>query len=190
MEKNIEFFNSADGRILFYGRDAEPRQLKVDDKEIIDYVYKMIEVVYPGAMKALQQEYSSSSRNYYFFHYKIVDRFIRCNFGENDLLRYDIEYGTMNMEQVRCPLRQICKNENVICNPSMSTDKETQVAKLYAHGLSQQEIADVLHKSSCTVNAQLYNLKQRLNLKSSHEIIKLFNNGSNNKIQIRRAEEY
>ena len=174
MEKNIEFFNSADGRILFYGRDAEPRQLKVDDKEIIDYVYKMIEVVYPGAMKALQQEYSSSSRNYYFFHYKIVDRFIRCNFGENDLLRYDIEHGTMNMEQVRCPLRHICKNENVICNPSMSTDKETQVAKLYAHGLSLQEIADVLHKSSCTVNAQLYSLKKRLNLNSSRDIIKLF----------------
>ena len=134
----------------------------------------MIEVVYPGAMKALKEVYKSSLQNYNFGRYKIVERFIRCNFGENDLLTYDIEHGSMNIEKVRCPLRQICKNENVICNPSLSTDKETQVAKLYAHGLSLQEIADVLHKSSCTVNAQLYNLKQRLNLNSSRDIIKLF----------------
>lgn len=134
----------------------------------------MIEVVYPGAMKALKEVYKSSLQNYYFGRYKIVERFIRCNFGENDLLTYDMEHGSMNIEKVRCPLRRICKNENVICNPSISTDKETQVAKLYAHGLSLQEIADILHKSSCTVNAQLYNLKKRLNLNSSHDIIKLF----------------
>ena len=174
MEKNIEFFNNADGRVFFYTCTTEPREFKVEDKEIIDYVYKMIEVVYPGAMKALKEVYKSSLKNYYFGRYKIVERFIRCNFGENDLLTYDIEHGSMNIEKVICPLRQICKNENVICNPSLSTDKETQVAKLYAHGLSLQEIADVLHKSSCTVNAQLYNLKQRLNLNSSRDIIKLF----------------
>ena len=174
MEKNIEFFNNADGRVFFYTCTTEPREFKVEDKEIIDYVYKMIEVVYPGAMKALKEVYKSSLKNYYFGRYKIVERFIRCNFGENDLLTYDIEHGSMNIEKVICPLRQICKNEHVICNPSISTDKETQVAKLYAHGLSLQEIADVLHKSSCTVNAQLYNLKQRLNLNSSRDIIKLF----------------
>ena len=172
--ERIEFFNSADGKVYFFCEKGEHKLLRIEEKKIIEYLYRMIEVVYPEAMKALKQEYSSSSRNYYFFHYKIVDRFIRCNFGENDLLRYDIEHGTMNMEQVRCPLRHICKNENVICNPSMSTDKETQVAKLYAHGLSLQEIADVLHKSSCTVNAQLYSLKKRLNLNSSRDIIKLF----------------
>jgi len=174
MEKNIEFFNSADGRVFFYAQDGEPKQLKIDNRNIIDYLYKMIEVIYPSTMQALQEEYNSSSRNYYLFRYKIVERFVRCNFGENDLLKWDIEHGTMRFEQVRCPLRSICKKEGVICNPSSARTKETEVAQLYANGLSLQEIADTLNKSECTVNAQLFNLKKKLNLNSSRELIKIF----------------
>ena len=106
----------------------------------------------------------------------ITERFIRCNFGSNDTLSYDIDEGMMHLERVSCPLRKCCKNENIVCNPKVHSPffpKETEVAKIFAQGYVASEVAQKLGKSLHTVTSQLRNMTKRLKLRSSREIIKI-----------------
>ena len=106
----------------------------------------------------------------------ITERFIRCNFGSNDTLSYDIDEGMMHLERVSCPLRKCCKDENIVCNPKVHSPffpKETEVAKIFAQGYVASEVAQKLGKSLHTVTSQLRNMTKRLNLRSSREIIKI-----------------
>ncbi|MCD8296813.1 MAG: helix-turn-helix transcriptional regulator [Prevotella sp.] len=108
--------------------------------------------------------------------FKIVDRFVRCNFGENDLLTQDIENGIMHFEEVKCPMRGICPDENVICKPKgllKLTRAQKEVANLYVEGYSFTEIAEILGKNPSTVKSLLYKLKMKLNVKKSRNIIKV-----------------
>ena len=173
----IEFFNNPDGSILYRTSGGAVKTFTKEDTGVVNTVIGVIRMVYIESYKALAELYSKSELNKSIFEYKMVHRFIRCNFGSNDLLKYDIENGIFNVEEVQCPLRGECIFEKIICKPrkvSELTKREDEVARLYASGLSLQEIADNLGITYSTVNVQLRLIRIRLNLRDCKQIIKLF----------------
>lgn len=174
--RQIEFFVSPQGMVYFYGKNQEIIRYDMEQPELIRLMAQMIQIVYPEAYEYLFNNFIKSEKNKLYHQFLITERFIRCNFGTNDTLNYDINQGMMNLERVNCPLRKCCKEENIVCNPKVKSPffpKETEVAKVFAKGYVASEVADILGKSLHTVTSQLRNMTRRLGLRSSREIIKI-----------------
>lgn len=174
--RQIEFFVSPQGMVYFYGKNQEIIRYDMEQPELIRLMAQMIQTVYPEAYEYLFNNFIKSEKNKLYHQFLITERFIRCNFGTNDTLNYDINQGMMNLERVNCPLRKCCKEENIVCNLKVKSPffpKETEVAKVFAKGYVASEVADILGKSLHTVTSQLRNMTRRLGLRSSREIIKI-----------------
>ncbi len=182
MLQNIEFYISPDGSINIHRKNEPTKIFDESCTEIVEEVLIMIRDLYPGAFAALSELYSASSRNKRFFEYKIVHRFIRCNFGEYDGLTFDIDgMGSFNFEHVNCPMRGECKLEGIVCRPMLKTDlseKENEVVALLLRGYDRNAIADELCISPFTVTRHFANIRHRLGLKSTSQIITHFNHGN------------
>lgn len=130
---------------------------------------------YPKAHAALMKLYSSSSMNRTWYEYKVVHRFIRCNFGDYNQGAIDINCnGTFQFEEVGCPLRGECPLEGLVCKPELDTrltDREMEVFRLYANNLQTEQIADELHISPCTVNRHRENIKAKIRVCSVSEMV-------------------
>lgn len=178
MLERYEFFNSPDGTVYVKPLDKPIFVYDLDCRQITDEMISLIRDLYPGAFTALSSLYSRSERNTDFYMFKIVYRFIRCNFGENDTLSFDInQVGAMNIEEVRCPLRGECIHEGVICKPALQSKlspREEEVGRLLATGLSNLEAAAELGISICTMHRHIANIKARLHLKNTNQIICYF----------------
>jgi DNA-binding CsgD family transcriptional regulator len=179
--ENVEFYNTPSGQVMIHVEGEPVRLLKEEDVDFISRRLETIQSLFPDAFSALSELYSKNSRNKKWYEFRMVSRFIRCNFGEYDELRRDIQNGVYNFEEVKCPQRGECPFEGIICKPKMKTiltNAEKSVAKLYASGLTFREIADELGISYNTVHTELYHVKVRLKLKSSKEITKWIKNNN------------
>jgi DNA-binding CsgD family transcriptional regulator len=180
-DTNIEFYNTPTGQVMIHV-DGEPvRPLSEDDTEFIEETLEKVQALYPDAYSALSETYSKNSRNKRWFEYRMLSRFIRCNFGEYDELKLDIQRGVFNIEEVKCPMRGECPFDGVICKPKMKTilsEAEKRVSVLYAKGYTFREIADELGISYNTVHAELQLAKVRLHLSSVKEISKFIKNNN------------
>jgi len=169
----VEFFTGDDGKVWF--RTAEEcLAFAPSDYDAINYMLDYIKRVLPAAYARLAEIFADSFCNRQYFHYRIVARFIRCNMGDDNHQRMDVDEGRFNLERVSCPLRGICKDEGVVCSPkpcSSMTGEEQKAAVLYSRGFTIEEIARLLNKSFSTVNNQLCNVTKRLGLRSRHEVI-------------------
>lgn len=176
MEGKLEFWKSPDGNI-WYQDGGKSSVLTQSDREIIEYMTNILVSVYPSSMRVLRQLYSSSQLNKYHYEFKIVKRFLSCNFGENNLLTFDIDDGKINFEEVSCPLRGECELEGIICKPTPQLpfkNEEGKAAMLFVRGYRMDEIAKILNKSKNTVHAQIDNVRKKLKLKSVKDLIKTF----------------
>jgi len=178
MLERIEFYNCPDGSVNIKPFGQPMFVYDESCKKITQEMIVLIRDLYPAAFTALAELYSKSERNKDFFEFRIVHRFIRCNFGEYDALSYDINsVGELNMEDVRCPLRGECLFEGLICRSPMNTElspRESEVAHLLAKGYSRQEVAYELEISIYTVTRHITNIKARLHLKTTNQIIAKF----------------
>ena len=168
-----EFFTGDDGHV-WYRTPEKCVVLTSNDYDVIDFMLEHISKVFPEAISRLSYMFKDSELNRQFFNFKIVERFVRCNMGDDNQQKLDINEGYMNLERVSCPLRGVCKDEGIICcpKPNSSMSKEEQkVAVLYSSGFSVGEIAKLLTKSFSTVNNQLWNITKRLGLSSRRELI-------------------
>ena len=176
MEKSIEFFVLGNQTCICC--DGESRPLKPADRDAVTYMLEHIEKRFPIALEALRQFASESQRNLHYYEFIMVDRFIRCNFGEADFLHPDIDdLGIFHFEEVRCPLRGYCKDEGKICKPKPETGinkEEEDVVRLYANGLLPSEIAKRLGKGESTCKKQITNVVRRLKLSNPRALIRLF----------------
>jgi DNA-binding CsgD family transcriptional regulator len=176
----IEFRVAPDGEVYFKeGKNSEKRLTRFE-KAVCVHVLGLIHEKFPGAwsrLKLLYKPKSSSSAHKDQAAFAMVDRFIRCNFGEHDLLTPDIEHDIMNFEEVRCPLRgKYCPDEGVVCKPQSLiklSPAEKEVAKLYLWGHTFDEIARQLGKSPQTVKVQLWRIKKKVGARNCREIIKV-----------------
>ena len=175
----IEFRVSPDGNVYYkQGGSAEKRLTRFCTTVCLE-VMDIIKERFPGAWARLNLLYkaknnSPAAKDVAMF--SVVKRFIRCNFGEHDLLTPDIEKEIVNFEEVRCPLRGICPDERIICKPQSMvklSPAEKEVARLYLRGYTFDVIAEKLGKSSSTVKQQLWQMKRKLGAKNCREIIKV-----------------
>ena len=82
-----------------------------------------------------------------------------------------------HFEEVKCPLRGICRDENVVCKPKFRvavTKEEGKAVALYSKGLTANEIARLMKKSVKTIKNQLDNARKRLHLSRTRDLIKIF----------------
>ena len=121
MEKSVEFFVLGNKTCIC--RNGESRPLRPTDRDAVTFMLENISRTFPEALEALQQFASASQRNLHYYEFIMVDRFIRCNFGEADFLHPDIDdLGMFHFEEVRCPLRGYLTKKRRKWSASMPTD--------------------------------------------------------------------
>ena len=160
-----------------YRKNGVEQILSEHERDIVEFVLEQLRKFFPEALQALGEEFATSAPNKYWYDFKRVDKFIRCNFSEHDTLSFDIAEGVLHFEDVKCPLRGSCKHDGIICKPKFRvpvSKEEGKAAILYSKGLSDTEIAKVLKKSVKTIKNQLQNVRKRLNLDRTRDLIKIF----------------
>lgn len=158
-------------------RGGVSRRMTPQDRDVIEFMLENIGKYFPDALKALRELASASEPNRPYFEYRIVDRFIRCNFGEADFLNPDVEMNMFHFEEVKCPLRGICEHEGVICKPVPRLDisrEEARVVGLYVKGFLPGEIAEKLGKAEATCKQQIWHACKRLKLPHPRWLFRLF----------------
>lgn len=172
---NTEFYSTPEGTVMVKPVGQAAYELKENRREIVCAILAIIRERYPKAHAALMELYSSSSMNRIYYEYRVVHRFIRCDFGEYNQGSIDINHnGTFQFEEVGCPLRGECPLEGVVCKPELDTqltERETEVFRLYAQNLQTEQIADELHISPCTVNRHRENIKAKLRVSTVAEMV-------------------
>lgn len=183
--ENTEFYSTPDGEVMVKECDKPVRKLEERDREIVQELLIIIRDRYPIAFDRLSELYSKSERNRFLFEYKIIHRFIRCNFGEYDQYNFDIDHnGQFRFEEVKCPLRGECQMEGDICKPKLNTklsDRELEVLKLIADGLQAHDIANECSISVATVNRHRENIKAKLQAKSIAQMVNYYITNIKNK---------
>ena len=182
---DIEYYATPDGRVMVKEANRDEYRLDINSRDHIVALLECIKVDRPAAYARLQERYARYKQNIMFYQYRIVCRFLKCNFSNYDQTANDIDqFGNLNFELVSCPLRGECDDEGVICRPSKNinlTPSEIIVLKLIARGLQSAEIAEKLSISINTVNRHRENIKARLGLKSIGQLINyFFTNNLNN----------
>lgn len=177
----IEFHCGPDGTVFYRIDNGDNKKLTRFNKDIIDKVLALLNAHFTDTKKALEKLYplkNKSDSAKILQNYLIAERFIRCNFGEDDILFPDINNGFFHFEKVKCPLRGgFCPFEDIICSPKGTgctklSSLEKQVASLYVEGITYKEIAVSLNKKPNTIKTVLNRIKTKLKLKSSRSIIK------------------
>ncbi len=182
MLKNVEFYICPDGSINLQKKDGPMVVYDQTCREVTEEMLLKIRDLYPTAFESLSKLYAGSRLNRPFYEYQMVHRFIRCNFGEYDSTFDVSDCGRFVLEEVKCPLRGECIFEGTICKAKMKTilsDREMEVAQRMGAGLSKTEIAEDLHISICTVARHISNIKSRLKLKHSNQIVSWFSKQHN-----------
>lgn len=173
--ENVEFFVGSDGNV-WIRQSNSCRIFTANECDIIDLVIHKITKQYPSAYKRISELFCNLNFSKWILKYKIVERFIRCNMGADNIAKYDIEDGFLNLEEVACPLHGICKDEYIVCRPKAQTifsQAELKVVSLYAKGYSVDEIAAKLDKNRSTVNNQIWQVTQRLGLEKRRQLKQL-----------------
>ena len=181
---NVEFF-LFDNEIWYKKPDGITEQLKEQSREVVKWMYERIESLYPIAFGKLKELYRESQSNIFYFQFRIVDRFCRCNFGAIDNVPDISNNECFKVEHVSCPLRGICKEEGVICNPkfdSKISEAEKRILEPLFRGETKEGIADKLCLSLHTINNHIRNAYTRIGVHSEagfmryaneHELFKL-----------------
>ncbi len=174
----IEFYTCPDGSVNVKEQGKPLYPYGQECRQLTEELIVLIRDLYPGAFTALARLYAASERNRGLYEYRIVHRFIRCNFGEYDTLSHDVDgAGGFRFEETRCPLRGECLLEGTVCKPRLQTeltDREQEVARLLAEGLSRQEVADELGISTYTVNRHIAKIKARMRFRQTSQIVAHF----------------
>lgn len=172
----VEFF-IINGQTCLIGHDGVARKLTPSDRDAIGFILENMKKFFPQSVERLEEWATDSICNKPYFEYRIVDRFIRCNFGEADFLKPDVEVGIFHFEEVHCPLRGICKDEGVICKPKPVlpiSDEEAKVVGLYTKGFLPGEIANKLGKAEQTCKNQIWSACKKLKLPNPRWLFRLF----------------
>lgn len=163
---NVEFYMY--NNELWLISDGVNKVVAETDVELISKMINRIMHLYPEAYKALAEEYKNSLLNVPYYQYLIVRRFCKCNFGNLDNTRKDVDIrGNYNIEHVSCPLRGECKHEGIICNPKLDTrlsDSEMRVMKLLYEGKTPAETASMLYLSPDTVKTHYKTVYKKLDI--------------------------
>lgn len=173
---NIEFYITPQGEVMYAMNGGEHKKYIEGDIDLSKYIIELMERQYPEALESLSKKYASSKLNKVHYDYLRVSRFVRCNFGKFDGLTYDVQDDVLHVEDVACPIRCECPWHGVICKPKPFglTARETEVASMISSGMTYDDVSIRLHISRNTIKNTIQKIKNKLHLKSSKDIAKLF----------------
>jgi DNA-binding CsgD family transcriptional regulator len=169
--KNIEFYITPKGDVMIHSEKGV-RQLKVSDRQFISSMMNIIDEFYPQSLTALSKVYEKLKSVPGFYEFHIARRFIKCNFGKYDSILDIDQFGSLNFEEIECPLRGECPVEGIVCKPKFNsklTDRELDVMQLYYEGIKPEEIAEQTCLSVSTVKTHKRNAFRRVNVHSIAE---------------------
>lgn len=162
---NIEFFGTPEGEIEVRELDKVPYRYTESDVELTNAMWNRIEAFYSAAAIALRKEYARYAGNIINYRYRMVHRFIRCNFKEYNRI-LDIDHnGFFHFEDVKCPLVGECLLWGIVCNPQFETalsSREMDVMKFFYEGYKAAEIAEMLSISIRTVETHKSNVFKKV----------------------------
>lgn len=176
--KILEFYSFED-QVWYMDQKGDSHQLVESDREVIRFMIQSIEDFYPDAYKALTEEYKGCRPNLAYYQYRIVLHFCKCNFSSIDNVKDVDDNALFHFEHVQCPLRGICRYENIICHPKFQSGiskAEHRVLELLYQGYKHLEIANTLYLSIYTVKNHIKNAFARLGIHSEAEFIRYANN--------------
>jgi len=173
----IEFFITPDGKVMINeAGKTEAKEFTVSDTDLCSHLLSIIKSQFPESLNALNNLYRESARNKPYYNFLRVNRFIRCNFGKLDGLKYDVDGFVLHLEDVACPIRCECPFNEIICRPKHPFglgEQEAKVAMLISTGHDYKEISKQLGLSHSTIKNVLQKCKKKLSLKSSKDISKV-----------------
>lgn len=176
--KDLEFY-ILENELWCLFPDGRNEQVTERNTELIHDILSQIREFYPEAYKDLSIWFQRSASNIPYFQFLIVEQFAKCNFGELDTTRKDIDgMGIFNFEHVKCPLRGRCVHEGKVCSPrfnSRLSDAEMRVMKLVYDGFRIYEIADTLYLSPHTVKNHIKSVYTKLKIHEKSEFIRYAN---------------
>lgn len=170
---NFEFYGTPSGSVMIEQEGSSLRAYEQTDREFTHAILDRISDFYPEAFSALCETYQPVRANKPYFEYRMVHRFIRCNFSEYDN-KLDVDQGVFRFEFIPCPMRGECKYCGIICNPKFNSklsERELQVMRLYATSNKAEKIADTLFISIETVKKHKRNSLLKLGLHSLSDFI-------------------
>jgi len=170
---NVEFF-AYEGEVWFR-QDGNLVRLTESHTEVIDGMIEIMSTFYPKAYEALCEAYNGCALNKWYYRFRVVMRFIRCNFAQLDNVPDVSGAGRYAFEFVPCPLRGECKLECVVCRPEFDhklSSAELPVMRLWFDGYDEKFIADKLYLSPHTVHNHIRHAYQRTNTHSRSEFVR------------------
>ena len=179
----VEFFLNGFGRALIVNdlKKDSFKHFESGDRELIDLVWSKIEEDYTEAKERLSYIYDSKADR----KYLKVRRFLKCNFSENDHTPDIDDDENFCLEQVHCPLRGECPDENIICNPKLNTkltSRELEYVPLLISGMDDDEIGEHLFVSPETVKNTRKKIFKKLDIRGSKALTLLTNYAYKNKL--------
>ncbi|MDR1981518.1 MAG: helix-turn-helix transcriptional regulator [Tannerellaceae bacterium] len=164
---DMEFFTDPKGKVNIAKEGSPIQEYQISGATNIAFTTAFLEYIqecYTEAYRALSEIYQASRLNHLLFNFKIVSRFIRCNFGRYDLEKHDIDVsGNFHFEEVPCPLRGTgdCPLDGIVCKPKFNTslsEREMEVLRLIVMGNTAEDIAGMLYRSIHTINNHRKNI--------------------------------
>ena len=148
--------------------------IKETDYNFINEMIRMVSTFYPKAYAALCEEYSQCAENTSYYRFRMVLRFIRCNFSALDSIPDIGQDHRCSFEHLNCPLRGECRHDHVICRPEFNhqlSQAEKRVMSLVYDGLTEAAIGQRLQLSTFTVHTHVRNAYARLGIHSKAEFM-------------------
>ena len=173
----VEFF-IVDGDLWYRNSEGVCEVLDESRKDLVQLFVERIKDFYPDAYKALQKEYRNCALNVPYYQFKMVRRFVKCNFGNLDTTQFDVDGIKWNFEKVQCPRRGECPLENKVCNPRFDarlSEAEMRVMRLVYEGMNNEDIADRLCISVNTVKYHIKSAYLRLGIHEKSEFTRYAN---------------
>lgn len=179
MEKLVstEFYNTPGRECMVKNADGL-RILSQSDRKLIEPMFQAIKEQAPEKFNYLCNKYAASKRNVIYFQFLVVNRFVKCNMGEYDLLSMDIdEFGMFHLENVKCPLQGECVDECHNCKlkkaDSMSPIHK-EILRLKAEGLTEKEIAERMFRSPYTIGNHVDHIRKKYDLHSAADLVRFY----------------
>lgn len=162
----LEFFWSPYSNHLMVHDISKDEINKLTEKntELIDKVCTILKEDYPDNWNELIADYAKSALPINAeTKYKIVNRFLKCNFSVNDNEPDIDDDFNFEFEKVPCPIRDECTK--AYCRPKLSnnlTKRECQIVPYLVEGLSHAQIGDILYVSPITIKNHVYKIYLKL----------------------------
>lgn len=170
----IEFY-ILDDELWYITADGRNERLDESNVEKVKEILSMIREYYPEAYASLASTYSKSAANVPYYQYLIVRRFCKCNFGNLDTNKFDVNARKFDFEKVACPLRGECLLEGKVCMPKFNSTlspAEMRVMNLVFHNRSNDEIVEALSISPNTLKNHIKSVYTKLGIHEKSEFIR------------------